>query len=267
MEGAGSRRSMADPAPLGADGATPLTASEWGEAARGVALAKRVGAVAVSVRHITLHLSTLEFPSGMAHGHGHLAPGPARQSRRAGLRSACSSARGASRGSGRGPAGAAPGVAASPSPSVSADDTSAETNASASAGAATAPAAPRHNRGWLRSAAFHHWRRVALRRAFSMLCMYEAASHVQCDVMPQMQCVVAATPLLAARPCEPSGPPSAGSANLMPMSPDSECGRVKRPPSPLSAEARPSPFLRLHKKQMNVHAPAFLPSVPDNSEL
>ena len=125
---------MADPSPLGANnGATPLTASEWGEAAKGVAPAKRVGAVAVSVRHITLHLSTLEFPSGMAHGHGHLAPGPARRSRRAGLRSACCSARGASRGSGRGPAGAAPGVAASPSPSVSADDTSAETNAYASA--------------------------------------------------------------------------------------------------------------------------------------
>ena len=114
---------------------------------------------------------------------------------------------------------------------------------------------------------------MALRRAFSMLCMYEAASIMQCDVMPQMQCVVAATPLLAARPCEPAGPPSAGSAKLMPMSADSEGGRVKRPPSPLSAESRSFPFLpkqikkRLHTKRMNVHAPAFYPPVPANSEL
>ena len=80
---------------------------------------------------------------------------------------------------------------------------------------------------------------MALRRAFLMLCKYEVASIVQCDVMP------------------------------LPLSADYECGRVKRPPPPISAEAGSSPLLkkRLHKKQMNVHSPAFYPSVPEDSEL
>ena len=71
------------------------------------------------------------------------------------------------------------------------------------------------------------------------------------------------TAALAVRPCEPSGPPSAGSA-------DPVGAGVKRALSPslsvVSTDA-PAPAYAHVKKQMNVHAPAFLPSVPDNSEL
>ena len=256
---------MPDAAALGAGGGAPVTADDWRAAARAVAVARRAGAVAVSVRHITFHLSSLELQAGQAHAHGHtMLMG---QPQRVLLRTAV-----------------------------------ARVALAADALAAIAPALRRllryhhhHNplllllqhtlkllmlllapllsalststtrsRGWLRSAAFHFWRRVALRRAFFMLRNCEVASLVQYD----MQCVVATTPLLAARPCGPSGP-HAGSANLLPLSADSECGRVKRPPSPFSAEACSSPLLkkRLHALQMNVHAPAFYPSVPDDSEL
>ena len=53
-----------------AAGVAPLTSSEWQEAERAVAVARRAGVVAVSVRHVTLHLSTLGLPDWQAHGHG-----------------------------------------------------------------------------------------------------------------------------------------------------------------------------------------------------
>ena len=241
-----------------------MTASEWRDAARAVAVARRAGAAAVSVRHLTFHLSTLDFHAGQTHAHGHHAHGPARATARG------RGSRGARLDRSRGHcAGAAP---AAPLPSPSATSPSADAaqcavaDAAACAASATGTSTPR-SRGWLRSAAFHFWRRVALRRAFHVLCNSAVASVVQCDI--PMQCVVAATPLLAARPCEPSGPPSAGSANLMPLSAACEYGRVKRPPSPSSAEASSSPLLQkpLHKKQMSVHAPAFYPPMPDDSVL
>ena len=254
---------MPDAAALGAGGGAPLTADDWRAAARAVAVARRAGAVAVSVRHITFHLSSLELQAGQAHAHGHHAHGPAparTPARGRGSRGAC---RGRSRGHCAGAAPAAP----LPSPSQSSSSTVAAHSEVADAAACAASAlstSTTRSRGWLRSAAFHFWRRVALRRAFFMLRNCEVASLVQYD----MQCVVATTPLLAARPCGPPGP-HAGSANLLPLSADSECGRVKRPPSPFSAEACSSPLLkkRLHALQMNVHAPAFYPSVPDDSEL
>ena len=73
---------MPDPAALGAGGGTPLTASEWRDAARAVAVARRAGAAAVSVRHLTFHLSTLDFHAGQTHAHGHHAHGPARATAR-----------------------------------------------------------------------------------------------------------------------------------------------------------------------------------------
>ena len=60
---------MPDPAALGAGGDAPLTAGDWRDAARAVAVARRAGAAAVSVRHITFHLSTLDFKAGQTHAH------------------------------------------------------------------------------------------------------------------------------------------------------------------------------------------------------
>ena len=252
---------MPDAVALGSDGAAPLTAGDWRDAARAVAVARRAGATAVSVRHITFHLSMLDFSTGQDHAHGSHAHGPARAPARGrGLRSACL---GRSRGR---CAGAAP---AAPPPTSSAASPSAAPACAAADAAVCAVSAPnsvpRRTRGWLRSAAFHFRRRMALRHAFSVLVRHASDSSMQCERPPHT--------LHAARPCAPYGSPYAGSAN-----PHESVGAGVWPRGVKRAASSPPPSISSHDADvpsatpitsllapMNVHAPAFYP--PDDSEL
>ena len=205
---------MASPAALGADGAAPLTASDWKDVARAVAVARRAGLAAVSVRHITFHLSSLQVAVGNAHGNGSQAYAPPAVARGRGLRSAHLGPRWP-RSSGRS-AGASP-AAPPPEPSTSPPPTPTSTCAAAShaevvptsAGAAAAPAEARRHRGWLRSAAYHHWRRSALRCAFQLLL---ACAHPSAPMA--LSCLKDADRCGVKRPPSPSSPPSAPCPSL-----------------------------------------------------
>ena len=240
---------MGDAATLGAAGAAPLSASEWQDAKRAVALARRTGAAAVSVRHVTLHLNTLELAGLQAFGHGNHAAAP--ESRRGGGgRGAChrpSRSRGRTT---RDPPSAALAASLSPLHSPSAVAATCE---SADASPPRPPAGLRRTRAWLRSAAFHFRRSVALRHAFRMLCKSEASSVVQCDVT--MQCDVATTPLPAARPCAPCGSPCTGSANL-----SEGMGAGVRPRGVKRAASSPSPSVSSHDADVPTatHLPSLL---------
>ena len=185
----------------------------------------RAGMVAASVRHVTVHLGTLGLSVGQAHGFGdQVQARPLPHDR--GLR--CARRRSDSRGRGRARvAGAAPTAPPHPSPPTTTPATTAAA-AAAVTGSSTvgaAPAGPRRGRGWLRSAAFHQWRRAAMRRAFRCF-----ANQSLANMLPSQ-----------------------------PMDMSAECagrGCLKRPISALVSTDSCS----LLSKQMNPHAPAWVPS-------
>ena len=165
-----------DAAALEAAGAAPLSADEWRELERAASVALRVGMAAASVRHVTVHMGTLGLATQQVHGrggraHAHAQP-YSRGARSARLRP------GFDGGCGRGHTGVAPAVPHSqphdpqPTPNVAYG----EVADPAPAGAA--PVGLGRTRGWLRSAAFHQWRRAALRRGVRMLwhCANQSAS-------------------------------------------------------------------------------------------
>ena len=77
---------------------------------------------------------------------------------------------------------------------------------------------PSRKRGWLRSAAFHHWSRVALRQAFSKLCARLSCPALQCEMLSDV------LPLFT-----DCGEPGGTKRPSSPPAPDVSCSLAKRP--------------------------------------
>ena len=179
---------------------------------------------AASVRHVAVHIGALGLADQQVHGHGGRARARAGAPGR-GVR--CAQLSRPSRARGRGHAGVAPVVCSQPQQSVPSSHGVAPGGMAPTASNGAAPTGHERTRGWLRSAAFHLWRRTALRRAFR--CFLSSNQCSNTAMLPSSQMDV------------------------------SECagrGGVKRPHSALASTDLSAPLSAL----MNPHAPAFVPT-------